>query len=199
MSPPGAGKSVLASHMVDQLRQHGEYVLLYFFYKESDLRTQSNTEMLACLIAQLLDHGHELDRFIGILKASVDSRAYYDDRGRTYDQLLATLRDLIAGYGKTIVIILDALDECPEHGIIAQLMPEIAGPNVRICLTGRVEVHELFSSMKSTVTVRMSVIEDIRKYITEKVEEDKALRMYREDIIKTANKNSKGMFRYAGR
>lgn len=155
--------------------------------------------MLACLIAQLLEAGKDRDRLLQILKSRHDDRALFADRGRNDVYLFATFKELIQGFDRPLIILLDALDECPEYRVVADYATKIAGGKVRVLSTGRPEVDYTFSNLPNTGTIKMAAFDDISKYITRKVEDDPALRAHRNSIIETAFRNSGGMFRYAGR
>lgn len=190
---------MLASFMVDHLRQQTEYSLLYFLFKESDAKVQSNTEMLACLIAQLLEVGKDRDRLLQILKSRHDDRAFFADRGRNGVHLFTTFEELIQGFDRPLIILFDALDECPEYTVVTNYATKLTGGKVRVFLTGRPEVDYIFSNLPNTATIKMAAFEDISKYITQKVEGDPALSSHRDSIIETAYRNSGGMFRYAAK
>ncbi|KAI1817440.1 hypothetical protein GGS20DRAFT_9185 [Poronia punctata] len=108
---PGCGKSVLARYLVDS---HFGYqiptstVVLYFFFKEGD----QNTVMLAfcALIHQLLCQRphlmrHAIDRYKRL------GAKLPDDITELWNILVDAINDPESG---TIVIVLDALDECKQ-------------------------------------------------------------------------------------
>lgn len=194
----GAGKSVLATRLIDSLSDRSDLELLYFFYKDGDQRRMSNHEMLACLAAQLLAKGRDVERLREVLKTYIDARAQYEDRGRTFQHLSLALRDLIAGYPLPLVILLDALDECAVPQDAATFISSLAGPQARFILCGRPVVRENFANLPGASTIRMNSESDIALYITSCLADAEEISRFKEDIIDIAIDKSHGMFRYAG-
>ncbi|KAF8245498.1 hypothetical protein K440DRAFT_520402, partial [Wilcoxina mikolae CBS 423.85] len=51
---PGAGKSVLSTNIIDELRKKKGVVLLYFYFRNGDVKTTSPLEMIASITTQLI-------------------------------------------------------------------------------------------------------------------------------------------------
>lgn len=60
-------------------------------------------------------------------------------------------------------------------------------------------VSHLFRNLQDVASIGMDVTSDIALFITKRVEDNESLLIHREKIIDTVNKNSEGMFRYAGK
>lgn len=151
--------------------------------------------MLACLAAQLLAKGRDVERLREVLKTYVDARAQYQDRGRTFTHLSLALQDIISGYPMPLVILLDAMDEFTIPVDAAKFILEVASPQSRVILCGRPIVRSHFAGLPGSATIEMSTHSDIAQYITVKVANNEELFRF---IILIAIFNSNGMFRYAG-
>jgi hypothetical protein len=179
----------------------------------------SPVEMVASIIAQLMDSGLDKERLMRILKFRVQSSSYFMNNGteaRDMGKLCATLLEMLRGFPIPVIILLDALDECTDPSIIVRhlleaaknpssiahimLMPNIGeGIHVHFLLTGRPNVHDTFATLSYVSTLDMDVDDDIRKFVKKEVAENESLHRHEGQIIATIYENSQGMFRYAGR
>ncbi|KAI5793479.1 hypothetical protein FPQ18DRAFT_332387 [Pyronema domesticum] len=90
----GAGKSVLATNLLDKLRESEGTVVLFFFFRDGDNRTMSPLEMVASIIAQLIQSGIDQERLMRILKLRMESSSYFTNNAnepRDFKKLCATL------------------------------------------------------------------------------------------------------------
>jgi ankyrin repeat protein len=110
---PGCGKSVLAKYLADSvLTSHGSRTVGYFFFKDDFEDQKSITTALCCVLYQIFLHKRAL------LDKEIIERFELDERITTsfselWDILTHIAKDEQAG---EIVCLLDALDECEEHG-----------------------------------------------------------------------------------
>jgi hypothetical protein len=203
---------------VDTLRRLEGVLVLFFFFRDGDIRTTSPLEMVASIIAQLIDAGVDRERLMRLLKLRVESRSHFANQAsepRDFKKLCATLIEMLRGYPTPTIIILDALDECSDPSAVSchLLQPSVnptsiahmmllPATNVRIdvqfLLTGRPVVHDIFASLPNVSTIDMEVNDDIRKFVTETVADNDSLQRHKDKIIATIYENSAGMFRYAG-
>ncbi|KAJ7080063.1 hypothetical protein C8R44DRAFT_908954, partial [Mycena epipterygia] len=159
---PGAGKTVLVSIIVDNLRTQLEIdkigvAVIYLNHKESDAHTPSN--LLASLWRQLV-----LGKPIG----SNVHEVYQKHRElRTRPSLAedrAILDSIITNYSKVFILI-DALDEYPEaqrDDLLWHL--SVLGPSVNLLVTSR--PHITINHIPSFETLEIRAREgDIRKYL----------------------------------
>jgi hypothetical protein len=179
----------------------------------------SPLEMIASIIAQLINSEIDKERLMRILKLRVQSSSYFTSKGtesRDLGKLGATLLEMLQGFPVPVVILLDALDECTDPGSVVRhliepannpssIAPVMLMPNmgqeihVRFLLTGRPNVHDVFGTLPYVSTIDMDVNDDIRKFINEKVADHESLRRHESQIVATVYENSQGMFRYAGK
>ncbi|KAF8242724.1 hypothetical protein K440DRAFT_564475, partial [Wilcoxina mikolae CBS 423.85] len=216
---PGAGKSVLATNLVDELRRLEDVEVVFFFFRDGDSRSMSPIEMVSSIIAQLIKSGVDRERLMRLLKLRMESKSYFtnqESEPRDFKKLCATLIEMLRGFPKPTIIILDALDECSDPSEVSRhlLQPSVNPTsiahmmllpatndkiNVQFLLTGRPNVHDIFARLPDVSTIHMEVNDDIRKFVTEKVANNESLERHKEDIIATIYENSAGMFRYAGK
>ncbi|PVF93059.1 hypothetical protein CPB86DRAFT_801526 [Serendipita vermifera] len=213
---PGAGKSVLATSLIDELRGKEDSLNLYFFFRDGDARTMSPVEMVASIIAQLIKSEIDKERLMRILKLRVQSGSYFTstlNESRDLGELSATLLEMLSGFPVPVIILLDALDECTDPSSVVHrlldpakdpssiahmmLLPSLGELHVQFLLTGRPNVHDIFAPLPYVSTIDMEVNEDIRKFVNEKVAGNESLRRHENQIIATIYENSQGMFRYA--
>ena len=197
----GAGKSVLTANIVEDIQKRENLNLLYFFFRDGDLKTTSPLEMVVSLIAQLITSGTDYPRLMGILKMHIEAGRCFNGGGRSDFKVIWTiLLEMLLGYPQQIVIVLDALDECADPAILSKniQLQGIAESGVKLLLTGRPVVDRWFSQLPNVTSIPMGVDEDIRKFVKEKVENHETLKNHGDKIIATIHRNSAGMFRYAG-
>jgi len=160
---------------------------------------------MASLVAQLIDasSGSEKRRLMEILYLSCQPNVHFSktERPRDFKNLLSIFTQMLQGYPGRVIVLLDALDECTHSSLVSkflQLRETYQPSDVRFFLTGRPVVGHLFRNIPGVATIEMNATADIALFITQKVEGNESLLPHRDRIIATVNKNSEGMFRYAG-
>ncbi|KAJ7094769.1 hypothetical protein C8R44DRAFT_539600, partial [Mycena epipterygia] len=159
---PGAGKTVLVSTIVDNLRTELEtdnigVAVIYLNHKETDTHSPSN--LLASLWRQLV-----LRKPIG---SNVHKLYQKHREPRTRPSLAeahAILCSSIADYSKVFILV-DALDESPEaHRDVLLRDLYALGPNVNLLVTSRfhIAIHHITSF--ATLEIRAREV-DIQKYL----------------------------------
>jgi hypothetical protein len=214
----GAGKSVLTTYLVDKLCGRKEFLTLYFFFRDGDSLTMSPSEMVASLIAQLIGAEQDKQRLMRILKLRMQFSSCFTNQAnelRNFDTLCTTFLEMVQGFPRPVIVLLDALDECVDpSSIIHHLLGPASKPEsitsemllptlksnipIRFVLTGRPNVHDIFAPLPYVTTINMDASEDIRKFVKEKVVDNESLHQHEDHIIATIAENSQGMFRYAG-
>ncbi|RPA83999.1 hypothetical protein BJ508DRAFT_413030 [Ascobolus immersus RN42] len=223
---PGAGKTVLASAVIEHLEESSDDLLVYFYFLYSDTSRKQPVDMMASIIAQLLKavDVHESSDLMRILKSeaqdsSIFAKSHALEDDRDYGKLCKLFIQMVSSLQRRVFVVLDALDECeaPEEvatfvKMAASLMETprrqpvdsaaqsgISGPmaSIQILLTGRPTVDSFFSSLPSITSIGMEVDADIMKLVEDKVGRHDALRPHKDLIIAKLRSNSKGMFRYA--
>ena len=110
---PGAGKTFLASIVIDKLREQyrGQNVAVFMLYcKYNDSETHSVQPLIASLVKQYIQDRSVVDKRLGELH-----EAHYKKETRpTLEDLKDVLDIAISQYDKTFIV-LDALDEMPNE------------------------------------------------------------------------------------
>ncbi|KAJ6481670.1 hypothetical protein C8R45DRAFT_800144, partial [Mycena sanguinolenta] len=170
---PGAGKTVLASLVVDHLREeaqaqweelkHRDLAVACIYCNHKETTVQSPLNLLASLWRQLI-HDHAISGYVWDLY-----RKHLERHTKpTMEQVLAALRSTIACHAKVFFVI-DGLDECTaDNGnalsiLLARLRS--LGPSVNVMLTSRphIDVPAVFpSSLRLEVR---ATEHDIQQYI----------------------------------
>jgi len=111
-----------------------------------------------------------------------------------------------------VYLIIDALDECPNHTGLPTSREEVLGliqdlvdlhlPDVHICVTSRPEI-DIRTTLESLTSLRISLhnesgqTKDIMDYVRSVVHSDKLIQRWREEdrslVIKTLSERSDGM------
>ncbi|KAJ7453113.1 ankyrin repeat-containing domain protein [Mycena latifolia] len=188
---PGAGKTVLASIVVENLRteQNTGVAVLYLNHKETE--TQSPSNLLAALWRQLV-FGKPIPPVVHHLYAK-----HHEQRTRpSLEDTYSILCSIISAH-PSIFIIVDALDEYPEElrdillGHLSVLSP--TRPHIKIN-------HIMMDSALETMEIRATA-DDIRRHITAEIAKSSRLSKHvtnclglREEIETTIVRRSDGMF-----
>ncbi|KAJ7291204.1 ankyrin repeat-containing domain protein [Mycena rebaudengoi] len=196
---PGAGKTVLASIVVDHLvESHADdnigVACIYLNHKETHEQTTSN--LLAGVWRQLV---------LGkpIASTSLVCKLFNEHSEKRTKPELAQIHEIvrlaIAEWSR-VYIVVDALDETPEdnrHRLLKYLTN--LGPAVCLMLTSRHDV-----SLQNITTERFDICvpeEDIQKYVEHQINESTQLSLYvgtcsqlREEIIAKILENADRMF-----
>ncbi|RYP17884.1 hypothetical protein DL765_004282 [Monosporascus sp. GIB2] len=127
---PGCGKSVLAKHLVDELRGTESRTVCYFFFKDDFEDQRSARSALSCILHQLFTQREDLFsgkiiRRLKAYKAPLANSCY--ELWELWDVLVMASQDNNAG---EIVCVLDAFDECEdqERQDLANALCELYGP-----------------------------------------------------------------------
>ena len=122
---PGAGKTVLASIVIEKLRElyRGQNVAVFMLYcKYNEPETHTVQPLIASLVKQYIQ-----DRFVVDKKLEELHEAHYRKETRpTLEELKDLLGTAISQYDKTFIV-LDALDEMPNEEYRSDLVNSLRG------------------------------------------------------------------------
>ncbi|KAJ6524823.1 hypothetical protein B0H19DRAFT_1008166, partial [Mycena capillaripes] len=162
---PGAGKTILASMVVDHLtatcksnRDIG-VTCMYLNHKEADIQTPS--KLLAALWRQLV-----LDRDTGTIAEDLYKQHQGKGTAPTLEEVVKVLSSSLAEFSKVFIIV-DAIDEYPEtqRWTLLQHMTAM-GSNVNLMITSRPHIFpEVFSFPTLETLDIQAASTDIREYI----------------------------------
>ena len=209
----GAGKSVLSSFAITQLRKHPriELRVLHFFCKDSSPETSTAIAIASSLIDQLIGRDR-LSALFETLKAAHEEHAKSDkctDFSILWDIFVAMAKD----FPTRIVVVVDALDECNVdrerflEKLISQEMDDMDG-KLRFFMTSRNDhdINKILENHSGTMRLEMSVGEDIKGFVRRRLPELSRLQgvlgrsdqsVLKERIIQDVPQYADGMFRYA--
>ncbi|KAK3390052.1 ankyrin repeat-containing domain protein [Podospora didyma] len=168
---PGAGKTVLASSIINYLRdnvQSTDTGLAYFYCDYKDAQKQDPSKLLGTILAMLAKQKRAIfeniqDFFLGQLK---DSPAFT----ATFDELLSNFATFLGGHFRRVVLVVDALDEADPGSweCLTQALKKLHHQcNVKILVTSRNEllIARAFEDLSSTSIEQSDVAPDIRDFI----------------------------------
>ncbi|KAJ7879052.1 ankyrin repeat-containing domain protein [Mycena olivaceomarginata] len=196
---PGAGKTVLSSMVVDDLRanldsQSVGVAVIYLNHKETEIQTPSN--LLAALWRQLT-FGRPLSPDAHQMYAKHREQRTRPSLDDIYSLLCSTLSELANAF-----IIIDALDEYPEsqRDILLHYLSTLP-PTARIMLTSRPHITIKHVIADSEALEIRATEDDIRRYVNAQI--SKSVRLcnhisnrpeLREEIETNIVQRSDGMF-----
>ncbi|MCJ1392629.1 hypothetical protein MMC18_005499 [Xylographa bjoerkii] len=199
---PGAGKTVLASIVVDYLQKKFPETsvlttCIYCNYKEKD--NQTAQDLLASVLKQLVQ---------GCDWVSEDIKALHKDHIKRNvrlprEDLIQALQSDIARF-RRVFIIVDALDECTEErNIRMDILNELRSlpPNANLLVTSR-HNSTIAAEFKGRMTLEVNATDsDVTRYVLARIQhEHRLLRHVRADpvlqqsIISEVVGRAKGMF-----
>ncbi|KAK1830600.1 ankyrin repeat-containing domain protein [Podospora conica] len=201
------GKTVLASFLIQDLQADQDVTVLYFFFKQGDMATSSPIEALSSLILQLIHLANERSpglqrRLVAILKKAIDKGAGFADRGKTnFPELQAAFASMLREFdGPRMIVVLDALDECLDPGVLVEACLESPiCEAARFIITSRPtqDIVKTLGSSPKTCTIQMNVEADIKFFVESKVSSTPSLKRHQAAITSTVTHRASGMFRLA--
>ncbi|KAJ7132644.1 ankyrin repeat-containing domain protein [Mycena filopes] len=168
---PGAGKTILACMVVDHLNVEPAtdrvgVACVYLNHKEADV--QSPSKLLAGVWRQLI-----LGREIGAKAKQLYQRHGEKGTRASIEEVHEVLWEAInAEYYSKVYIVVDAVDEYPEHDrrILLRHLSTVVGPRVSVMITSRPHVSPDLSLPNLTTLEIRADEDDIRKYVDAHIE-----------------------------
>ncbi|KAH8984876.1 hypothetical protein EDB86DRAFT_2810544 [Lactarius hatsudake] len=212
---PGAGKSILSSAIIRDIKplsSAGSAFLAYFYFDFKDKAKQDSRALLSSLLVQLSDQS---DIFCDALYSLYSAHKQGSEQP-TDESLSRCLKYMLTTAGPVpIYLVLDALDECPYgSGLpsprekLLDLVDELVKlrlPTLRLCVTSRPE-FDIRTALKPLATQQVSLHDeggqthDIKKYITDVVRSDRKMKRWRDEekdmVIEKLAEKADGMFRW---
>jgi hypothetical protein len=183
----GCGKTILSSTIIEEVLRHchlrSDLAVVYFYFDFNDAEKQQHDKMIRSLITQLYAQSQSVLKPLESLFSSHRN----GERQPPTHLLLATLRQMIEGFGETFII-LDALDECVERKELLADIKEIMKwklGKLHILVTSRKErdIERWLGPLiddQDTVCIQNTLInDDIRAYVRTRLETDEELERWR--------------------
>ncbi len=176
-----------------KLSNVGSALMAYFYFDFKDTGKQDARALLSSLLIQLSDQS---DPCCDAL-FSLYSRHKRGSEQPTIDSLMLCLKNMLTKIGSfPTYLIVDALDECPDHsgmpssretvlGLVGELV-EFRHPNLRLCITSRPE-FDIRIALQPLATQQISLHDesgqkrDIINYVTFIVRSDKWMKTWRDE------------------
>ncbi|KAK0450536.1 uncharacterized protein EV420DRAFT_1705069 [Desarmillaria tabescens] len=207
---PGNGKTILASFVIDHLREKvtsGEEIVLFAFADFQDVRSTDVVVLLRTLLARILEC-YKPENFVkdfGELEMSMHQ--HHTDPPKSVSYLIQLLRKVSAPW-KRVFIVLDALDECaPENrreyiAAIRELASARSNFSIFVTSRGEQDILDVLSHVP-TISLRdetQRVQDDIQRFIEDRMNTSylplaRVREPVRTRITSTLLEKSKGMFR----
>ena len=174
--PPGVGKSVLSSIVIDHIqserasdRNDVGLAFAYFRHDQSDSSNAENsiaTHVIATLLKQL---ARRVEEFPKELVDAFNSQ-YKNDRNPTFDFCVRSFHLLASRFTESFVVI-DALDECNEisRGLMLDFLYGITKimPSIKLFITSRLES----TIAESILALKVPTIEIHARHVTRDIAE----------------------------
>ncbi|KAL4876756.1 ankyrin repeat-containing domain protein [Aspergillus karnatakaensis] len=204
----GAGKTILASTIIDWLKEHKERQgigLAYFYCDYKDKQKQSPTRIISTLLSSIASRSEDVFDRISIFfeEQCKENPAYVPE----FDELLNNFGDFIGDSFDELYIILDALDETEDRECVAHALKTISEscPSVRVLVTSRheIDIARAYEDLPSTSIEPTDISGDIEIYVRSEVAakiKAKKLKLRDPDlqnvICETLNQGAHGMFQW---
>ncbi|KAF2628860.1 hypothetical protein BU25DRAFT_390834 [Macroventuria anomochaeta] len=208
---PGCGKTILSSTIIEDLLQHchddTSMVTAFFYFDFNNIQKQDPELMIRSLLCQLLQHSVTFLRGLDALFSSCKN----GQRQLSLHALLEVTQQVMQQFTH-VYIVLDALDECTQRPGLMDVLETVSGwqlDNLHLLMTSRKE-RDIESSLQSyveeedTVCLQRDVVdEDIRRYVQQRLSDDKDLAKWnrdaaiRQEIEAALMDGARGMFRWA--
>ncbi|KAK0222481.1 hypothetical protein EDD85DRAFT_960123 [Armillaria nabsnona] len=206
---PGNGKTLLASFVIDHLKERvtSDEIVLFAFADFQDTRSMDVVVLLRTLLARILEC-YKPENFVkdfGELETLMQQ--HHADLPKSVDYLIQLLRKANAPW-KRVFIVIDALDECVQktrREYIAAIR-KLASPGSKfsIFVTSRAE-QDIMDALSGVPTISLvdetqKVKDDIRKFIEDKMNNSylplaRLREPVRIHITSTLLERANGMFR----
>ncbi|RPA84009.1 hypothetical protein BJ508DRAFT_46738 [Ascobolus immersus RN42] len=224
---PGAGKSVLTRAIVEHLEESEETLILHFFFRYDDTSRKRPVDMIASLIAQLLNNENLVAKEesalmpvlkVEVQKAEIFAESHAKKEERSFQKLCGIFFEMVQKLEarSRVLIVVDAVDECDDKDQITEFVEMVAAETKRfektfeafefeclpsrlgILLTARPDTSPKISGFAFITTIKMDVDSEIRRYVEHEVAHSARFQPHQKELIITrVLENSNGMFRYA--
>ncbi|KAJ7884781.1 Pfs, NACHT and ankyrin domain protein [Mycena olivaceomarginata] len=202
---PGAGKTVLASLIIEHLcsiqrsKPRGTIGVAWIYFHHKEESTQTPDDIHLSVARQLAKSSTEL-------YTRLRSAYKEDPSARPLAHLLVSDARILMGRFEKVFIVIDALDECAEkyRARILQIMAGLQLSRANILITSRKNVSDHISTARLVDVQRINIDgndEDIMKYVSTCIKEQTTLAeiigkdpSLGEEIVQKIVKSCQGMF-----
>ncbi|KAK0726550.1 ankyrin repeat-containing domain protein [Apiosordaria backusii] len=207
---PGAGKTILSSSIINYLQeevQSQDTGLAYFYCDYKDSQKQDPSKLLSTILAMLAKQNS------GVFENIQDFFLEQFKMGPTFtadfDELLAEFSTFIGSHFKTVIIVVDALDETSPSGwesltdAFRTLHEQCASLKLLVTSRNELPIARGFHGLPATSIQQSDVADDIQNFVEAEVEakvKQRKLKLRDPElqnvIVNSLVTGSKGMFQW---
>ncbi|OCL09419.1 hypothetical protein AOQ84DRAFT_375857 [Glonium stellatum] len=167
---PGCGKTILASSVVDELRDIDHRQVFYFFFRSGTSRLENATAAYRAILAQILQANRQdqemIDKISFVMSNTSDGQAVAS-KHELIDLLRLCLHSTDDSY-----VILDGVDECVDSkDLVNDISLIFQGPPTKILMFSRPNVDALSRAMpaEQCLAVGRATSQDIDLFCSRKL------------------------------
>ncbi|KAI1376240.1 hypothetical protein F4677DRAFT_419289 [Hypoxylon crocopeplum] len=200
---PGAGKTVLASHLVEEIKQHcgqavnQNFANIYYYCYYAHNQDES-VPFLEWTLSQLCRHATVIPDLI--------YKGYEKDQRPRLEELLSGLEDVLKKVG-AVYITLDAVDESEERSNLLRVIRDLSTDprfgKIQLFVTSReyFDIERTMEPISTPLSMSNSFVqEDIERYVNVRLTSSLSFQHWpfelREEVKDALAKGAKGMFRW---
>ncbi|KAF4535012.1 uncharacterized protein LTHEOB_2987 [Lasiodiplodia theobromae] len=208
---PGAGKTVIASVIIEEAWKHvqiGKIAVAYFYCDYKEKNSQDPTKILGSIATQLAQQSLEAFELLRNLYKECHPTSRMPRSPEA--SMLVTAVQKMCGFFDDVYLIVDGLDECGDHTReVTSLLRQTdqltkSGKRVKVSLLSRSE--EVIRQQLETDFVHVQIAarsEDLRLYVAAEMENriidgrlDLSSASLKDEILKALVEGADGMFRW---
>ncbi|KAJ5794740.1 hypothetical protein N7457_001339 [Penicillium paradoxum] len=167
---PGAGKTILASTVIEWLREYKQsnsIALAYFYCDYKDQQKQSPTRIISTLLSMLASRNDAVfDRIRTFFEQRYKENPAYSPE---FDELLNNFSHFMADSFEEIYIVIDALDESEDRECLAYALKRISETSQcsKIFVTSRheIDIARTYEGLCVATIEAKDVADDIDSYV----------------------------------
>lgn len=171
---PGGGKTILASTVIEWLRnneKNSEVALAYFYCDYKDKQKQSPTKIVSTLLWMLASQNTDVfGRIQAFFERQCKENPAYTPE---FDELLNNFSLFVANSFETIFVVVDALDESEDRECVAYALKRIfeTCKSAKVFVTSRheIDIARALDDLPSTTIEATDVAGDIELYVKAEV------------------------------
>ncbi len=180
------------------LNNHKDAKIAYVYCDYKDQAAQTASNLVACLVRQIIGQPKVLPQQLAALGEDLEIQ----NRRPSLNDLKRLLLALCSQYTR-IFIVVDALDECEaahERRLLLPILESLPDARTRLFVTSRPNNEDISQTFRKASRITIAAPEsDLRRYITERIEERKDFASkltpdLKESITSTIPARASGMY-----
>jgi hypothetical protein len=196
---PGAGKTIFASHLIEEVRDHCQgrgsgYACVYYYCYFGHAQDETAPFLRWILL--------ELCRQLGRVPLAVHE-LYRRGGNPTPRTLLATLEKVVQAFNRVFVFV-DAVDESLQRENLLRVLRDLAADarfeNVRLLATSReyIDIEDVMSDVSTPISMRNPLLDDdITLYVESRLKSHARLRRWppeiQQEVVQALSTEANGM------